>query len=140
MSRILFVVLAIFLLLGAFATSITDGIKTWRTEDTTESFSVSTGAGVTTANVTLNNDLFQDDVAEVISITSNITGESPIATTYTAATKVLLLSALNSSATHTVAVNYYADSESDVMLAVGPFLGLLIFGALIVGILLQAKK
>jgi len=139
MGRVLFIVFAIFLLLGAFSDPILDGIKGWRTEDTTESYSVVTGAGQTTANVTLTSDLFQDDVSEVIAITSNITGESPIASTYTTATNVLLVAALNPSATHTLGVNYYADSDNTVMLAVGPFFGILIIGGLIVAIFLKSK-
>ena len=139
MGRVLFIILAIFLLLGAFSDPILDGIKGWRTEDTTESYSVETGAGQTTANVTLTSDLFQDDISEVIAITSNITGESPIASTYTAATNVLLVGALNASATHTLSVNYAADTDNTVMLAVGPFLGILIIGGLIVAIFFKSK-
>jgi len=134
MGKVLFVLLAIFLLLGAFADPILDGIKTWRTEDTTDSFVVTTGAGETTENVTLTRDLFQDETSEVIAITSNISGETPIASSYTAATKYLLLSALNPSQSHLVTVNYYSDSDSTVMAAVGPFLGVLIIGGLIFAI------
>lgn len=140
MGRVFFVVLAIFLLLGAFSSPILDGIKGWRTEDTTEAFSVTTAAGVTTANVTLANDLYQDDVSEVISISSNISGESPIASTYSDTSGKLLVSALNPSATHTLTVNYYADTDSDVIYVVGPFLPLLIIGGLLVMILLTARK
>jgi hypothetical protein len=139
MKRVLFVVLGVFLLLGAFSSSITDGIKGWRTDAKTEAFAITTGAGVTTANVTLNSDLFQDDYAEVTSVTSNVTGESPIASGYTAATNVLLIAALNPSTTHTVTVAYLADTESNVMGAVGPFLGILIFGGLIFLIFGQSK-
>lgn len=139
MGKVFLMILAVFLLLGAFATPILDGIKGWRTEGTTEAHAVTTGAGVTTANVTLSNDLFQDDVSEVITITSNITGEEPIATTYTAATNRLLVSALNASATHTLTVNYRADSDSTVMAALGPFLAILIFGGLMAGIFMGMR-
>lgn len=140
MGKVLMAILLLFLLFGVFRESIFDGIKGLRTEDTTEGFAVSTGAGQTTANVTLNSDLFQDDVAEVISITSNITGESPVATSYTEATNVLLVSALNSSATHTLTVNYYADTEDTVMKAAGPFFGILFFGFIGFRILYGLKK
>jgi hypothetical protein len=140
MGKVLFGVLAVFLLLGGFATPIMDGIKSWRTEDTTESFAITTGAGETTENVTLTNDLFQDDVSEVIGITSNVTGESPIATSYTTSTNVLLVSALNPSATHTLSVNYYAEAEGDVIRAVGPFLAVFIIGGLLLAIVMTAMK
>ena len=58
-------------------------------------------------------------------------GENPVATTYTSATNVLLVSALDASKTHTISVNYYAETESDVMRVIGPFLGILIFGGLL---------
>jgi len=138
MGKVIFVVLAVFLLLGAFASPILDGIKTWRTEDTTQSFAVTTGAGVTTANVTLSSDLFQDNVAEVISVSSNIS-ETPAATSYVTATNYLLISALAASQTRTLTVNYYADTDNTVMAAMGPFLGVLIIGGLIFGIFMGAK-
>ena len=140
MGKWLVIILGIFLLFGVFASTINDGIVTWRTQDLTQSFTVTTGAGETTENVTLNNDLFQDDTSRVISITSNITGESPIATSYTAATKVLLVSALNPSATHTLTVNYYADSENGALMAIGPFLALLVFGGLLVGLVIYGRR
>lgn len=134
MGKVFIAILAVFLLLGAFASSINGGIKTWRTDDTTQNFAVTTAAGVTSANVTLARDLFQDDVSEVIAVTSNDTGETPAATSYTAATNYLLVSALTAGATRTLAVNYYAETDSTVMQAVGPFLGFLIFGGLLAAI------
>lgn len=131
MGRVFFAIFAIFLLLGVFRENIQDGIKGWRTNDTTEAHSVVTGAGVTTANVTLTDELFQDSTAEVIAITSNITGENPVATSYVSATQVMLVSALNPSATHTLTVNYYAETESTVVRIIGPFLSFLIFGFLL---------
>ena len=65
MGRVFIGILAVFLLLGAFATPINDGIKTWRTNDTSEDFAVTTAAGVTNANVTLAYNLYQEALAEV---------------------------------------------------------------------------
>lgn len=140
MNRMIGIVISIFLLFGVALTPITDGIKGWRTLDTTESFSVTTVAGQTTANTTLDRDLFKDSVAEVITVSSNISGESPIASAYTAATNKLLIAALNPSATHTLTVNYYADTDSDVMQVVGPFLGVIIIGGLVVMLFLKRKS
>ena len=140
MGRVMCIVIAIFLLLGAFVVPINDGIKGWRADDVTEAFAVTTAAGVTTANVTLSRELYQDEPSEVISISSNVTGETPVATLYTSATQVLLVSALNPSETHTLAVNFYAETESSVIKVVGPFLSLLIIGGLIVLIFMGARK
>jgi len=137
-----YILLGIFLLLGAFAAPIMDGIKGWRTDGATvsNSFAVTTVGGQTTANVTLTRELFQDDVAEVATITSNVTGEVLIASAYTGTTQVLLLAALNPSETHTITVEYYAETESTVIRAVGPFLGVLVIGALILVIFQNSKN
>jgi len=141
MSKVFFAILAVFLLLGAFQASINDGIKGWRTEDTTEAYSpVTTGVGVTTANVTLTSELYQDKASEVIAVSSNVTGETPVATSYVTTGNKLLISALDADTTRTLTVNYYADSDSTVMAAVGPFLGLLIFGGLLFGIFLASRN
>lgn len=128
-GKVLLVILGVFLLLGAFASPINTGIKGMRTEDTTENSVVTTGAAATTANVTLASDLFRDNVAEVITITSNRTGESPVATSYTAASNKLLVSALDAGQTRTLTINYYAETDNTAMRAIGPFLGILVFGA-----------
>jgi hypothetical protein len=128
-GKVLLAILAIFLLFGAFASPISDGIKGWRTEDITQNFVVVTGAGVTSANVTLTKDLFQGAASEVIAISSNET-EVPVATSYDESTNNLLVSAINASKTRTLSVEFYADSDSLVMQAIGPFLGVLIIGGL----------
>jgi len=128
-------ILSIFLLLGAFRTPISDGIKGWRTTDSTQAFAVTTAAGVTSANVTLSYDLYQAATAEVIGITSNVTADVPVATTYTEVTKVLLVSGLEESKTHTLSVEYYAETDDEVMRVLGPFLNFLIFGGVTFGII-----
>src|SRR4030042_674822 len=109
MGKIFIAILAIFLLLGAFRSPIIDGIKGMRIEEQSQGFAVVTGVGASTANVTLSSDLYQDDTAEVTSITSNETGDAPVASTYTAATKVLLVSGLESSKNHSLTIDYNAD-------------------------------
>lgn len=139
MGRVVIAILAIFLLLGAFATPILDGIKTWRTDDTTESKQVTTGGGVTSANVTLTADLFQDKHTEVISVSSNET-ETPIASAYYASGNKLEISALAAATTRTLTVRYYADTTDTVILAVGAFLPFLILGFLLYTIVAGSKK
>lgn len=132
-------ILAIFLLLGAFSGAILDGIKGWRTEDTTQSYVVATGAGVTTANVTLSLELYNDEVTEVISVTSNET-ETPIASSYDDATQKLLIAALNANDSRTLTVNYYGLPDDDVMNAIGPFLGFIVIGGLVFAIVYGVWK
>jgi hypothetical protein len=134
MGRVFIGILCVFLLLGAFATPINDGIKTWRTNDTSEDFEVTTAAAVTSANVTLSYNLYQEALAEVQSISSNDTDDTPVAAAYTDATKYLLVSGLDGDTTRTLTVDYYAETDSTVMRVLGPFLAFLIFGFLLMGI------
>lgn len=134
-GKVIIGVLCIFLLLGAFSKPIIDGIKGWRTNDTTQSFAVDTAAAVTTANVTLAYDLYQAAVPEVISIISTLGTDSPSSTTYTEATKVLLVSGLIAAESRTLTINYYAETDDSVMRVLGPFLGVLIIGGCVAFIL-----
>lgn len=128
-GKIFIGVIALFLLIGPFASPISQGIHTWRTYDQTDNFAgVETGVGVTSANVTLSGDLFQASTDEVQSISSTIE-ESPVALTYVEATQVLEVSGLSANQTRTLSVAYYAETEDVVMRAIGPFLPILIFGA-----------
>ena len=133
MGRIVIGIIALFLIIAPFSTPIIDGIKAWRTNDTTQAEVVVTGAGVTTANVTLDYELYQAATAEVQSITSNETADNPAAQTYTESTQVLLVAGLSPSLTRTLTINYSAETDDTVLRIVGPFLGILIFGALIWG-------
>ncbi len=129
LGKVFVAILAVMLLLGAFATSISNGIKTLRTNDTTQGFTVA--AGGATANVTLSYDLYQAAVAEVISITSNETADVPVGSSYAEATKYLLISGLDASKTHALSVRYYAETSSEIWRVLGPFLALLIFGGIL---------
>jgi len=133
-GKVLVGLIAIFLLIGPFSSPITTGIHNWRSSTSTESYVVTTGGGVTAANITLGHDLYQAATGEITTISSN-NSETPIASSYTEATKVLLVGALNASETRTLTVAYAAETDDTVMRALGPFLSFLIFGGLIGAIL-----
>lgn len=130
-GRVLVAIIALFLLLGAFASPITNGIKTWRTDSLTQTPTVVTGEGITTANVTLTSArlLFQADVSNV-QITSSIT-ESPVASAYVEVSKDLFITGLTAGQTRVLTITYLAETEDSVMGVLGPFLGILIFGGII---------
>ncbi len=136
MGKVLVGILAVFLLLGAFASPINTGIKGWRSNDTSEPFIVTTAVSVTSANVTLSYDLYQATLAEVQSITSTDGTDVPTWTAYVEATKKLTVGGLNDDASRTLTVHYYAETESDVMRVLGPFLSILIFGGLLFGVIM----
>jgi hypothetical protein len=82
-----------------------------RTEAHTENFAgVSTGSGVYSANVTLSQDIFDNTVLSVTSVSSNITGDAPTAATYNSVSNVLNVSGLTAGSTRTLSIGY--DMES----------------------------
>ena len=122
-------ILSLFLLLGPFQPPITDGIHNWRTNDTTEAFTVTDLSGVSSANVTLAHDLYQAATGEVISIASDNVTEAPVVASYTESTKKLYFDGLQSADnSRIITVRYYAETDDTVMRALGPFLSVLIFG------------
>jgi hypothetical protein len=129
MKNLLMVVFILFLLLGVFRQEILDGIKGWRTNDTNETVLATTGEG-TTANVTLSYDLFQAQLAEIIGMTSNNGTDTPVATAYVEATKVLTVGGLVPSVTRSLAIHYTAETTDATMRIIGPFLVILIFGGI----------
>lgn len=137
---VILAIIAIFLLLGPFRQPIVDGIKGWRASDTTENFVVATAAAQTTANVTLSYDLYQAATAEIIEITSTDETDTPVASTYTEATKKLLVAGLNDDSSRTLTVQYYAETDDDTMRIIGPFAGFLIFGGIIFAIVWKLWK
>ena len=134
------VILVVFLF--AFSGAITNGIHDWRTDSITQTVSVTTGGGVTTANVTLNRELMNDAVTEITSMTSTIS-ETPIAGTFTAP-HTLLLTNLTASQTRDITLVYYSETEDTYLQIFGPFLTILIFGgilaAIIMGIFVGGKS
>ena len=87
------------------------GIDDFRLQDQADPFVVASGA--TSANVTLSQDLYSDDTINVSSITSNTTGDAPIANSYTSATNVLNITGLDSGSSHYLTVTYSVDRLGD---------------------------
>lgn len=125
--------LAIFLLLGAFAVPILNGIKTWRTDgEATQTASVTTAAGATSANVTLAKDLYQANITNVSSVTSSEGTDVPAVSAYDETTKKLEIAGLDDDLTRTLTIVYYGETDQEIMRIIGPFLGILIIGGLVV--------
>ena len=137
MKSIFVGIIAIWLLIGPFHPGISAGITGWRTNITTEAFVVVTVGGNTSQNVTLGHDLFQSATGEVISLTSNVT-ETPVASDYDTDSKNLLVGNLDTDTTRLITVEYYAETDDDVMRVIGPFLSVFIFGGLAFAILASA--
>jgi hypothetical protein len=134
------ILLGLILLFGVFGSQISDGVKDWRSDPATEAFIVATGGGVTTGNVTLSYDLFQAVTAEVTSITSTVGTDTPVATSYVEATKVLTISGLTASTSRTLTIIYTAETEDTGMRTAGPYLLFLVFGIAIFFLVQSSKK
>lgn len=87
---------------------LTTMVYDFRTDQKDDTFTITTGAGVTTANVTLAKPLYDDDT-QTISFTSNVT-ETPAVSSYTTSTRQLLVSGLEPSDTRALVVTYDVDA------------------------------
>ncbi len=131
--------LIIFLAIGPFRQPMMNGIKGLRTVDTTQSFVVVTGGGITAGNVTLSRDLFQANIANIDSIASTYS-ETPAASGYDEDTRVLLLAGLAEGQSRTLTIQYSAETDDDTMRAIGPFLLFVVFGLILFIVIYSMAK
>jgi len=90
------------------------GVQDFRsTEYTQVSGNVTTNPGITSANVTLVQDLFMDRNSEVESIVSSNTLDVPLVSTYTAASNRLLVTGLAESNTRNLTIVYNIANLAD---------------------------
>lgn len=101
------------LLLVAAAPFAFASIDEAASDEYTENFnSISTGAAVTTSNVTLAQDIYEDHINQVISISSNVSSDSPSATAINTVSRLLDVSGLSPSTIRTLSVTYRTDSST----------------------------
>lgn len=131
----------IILLLGA----VMAGIRDFRSAEISRPYNVTTAAGITSANITLTQDLYDDDTA-YITITSNITGDAAVPFSYTPATRSLLVSGLAENSLRQLSVEYRYNQldtywGADLASKVWPlFLGLGIIGIIIGAVIVGTRK
>ena len=126
----------IILLLSA----VLAGIVAFRSSSYTDTFNTATVAGVTSANITLSQDLL-DGATYNAKITSSNTNDAPNPNAYNSDTKILNIVGLEASATRLLTVKYNYGSlaayipGADIMARIWPVtLGLAIFGLVGAGI------
>ena len=100
------------MIVGLLLSPFMDSIMDFRTDEPSESYTVATGAGATTANVTLSNTLWDDDTSS-ISMTSNATLDSPTVSAYNTSTRVLTVAGLQASTSRTLTVTYSTEGLAD---------------------------
>jgi len=107
-AALLVAALIIILLLPASILAIDQ----FRLDEQSDPFNVTTGSGVTSANVTLSQELYGDETRNA-SVTSNLTGDAPIASSYTSSTQVLNVTGLVASESRQLTVEYKIDRMGD---------------------------
>jgi len=95
-----------------FMLPITEGIYDFRTDVRDDNFyGIETGVGVTTSNVTLHTNIYDDDT-ETIDILSDESTDIPAYSAYDTGTRVLTVSGLAASGNRTLTVSYDIDALS----------------------------
>ena len=137
------VLLAVILML--LLSSALTGINDFRMTDQTELHAKTTTSPATSANCTLTCDLFNDDIANVSSVTSNNTSDAPLAAAYTSSTNALRVDGLITDSSRTLTIVYKRDGLTEAPGAsigakILPVLLLLAIIGLLAGAVIQATK
>lgn len=88
---------------------ITMAIYDFRTDLRTDTFNTSTAVGVTTANETLLDDLYDGDIGSV-DIASDDATDAPLANSYNSTSRVLGMTGLTENTTRTLEISYDIDA------------------------------
>lgn len=88
---------------------ITDLIYGFQTDSRTDSFNVTTGVGATTANCVLVKEVYDDDTSTIV-ITSDLSTDVPVFTSYNGTSRLTEFSGLTASSTRTIDITYDTDA------------------------------
>lgn len=129
-----FTIIGAIIVLVLFGTMLM-GIREAQTDEQEDAFgAVVTGGGITQADVVLTAPLYGEVLTNVVSITSGLGTDVPLATDYTVLTRTLEVSGLTASQTRTLTVTYQYGALDDYM-GVNTFFGFIPF---LVGIAIVA--
>jgi hypothetical protein len=95
-----------------FMLPFTGAIYDFRTEVEEDTFNYATAANVTTGNVTLQEEVYDDDT-DTIGISSDLTGDVPLFSAYNTTTRLLDMTGLLESSNRTLTVEYDTNALSD---------------------------
>lgn len=114
---IMAIVMAVIGIMIAFIMfpTVMDSANDAATDPQTDALTSTTGVGETTDTVTLTQPLYDDSVTNITSITSTNGADTPAASTYASATRILTVSGLAASGTRTFTILYAADATSNYM-------------------------
>lgn len=140
LALIIGAVCVILLLSGALA-----AIHDFRSTSIEEQYDITTGAGVTSSNVTLVHELFGDNTISA-TVTSDLNLDAPIAYSYTSSTQVLLVTGLDESQTRRLTIDYRTDGLWDypgagLTARMWPLLlGLGVIGLIVAAVIVAVKR
>ncbi len=118
-----FAIIGAILILVLFGTMIS-GMREAQTDEQEDNFGAEvTAPGTTTADVVLTAPLYGEELTNIVSITSTLGTDVPLATDYTPLTRTLEVSGLDDDASRTLTVTYLFGALGDYV-GVGTFLGL----------------
>jgi len=92
-----------------FMLPLTSGVYDFRTDLNEDTFNYETGGAETTANVTLDKAVYDDDT-DTITILSDLSTDSPLFSTYNTSTRLLDITGLTVSENRTLTVAYDVDA------------------------------
>ena len=107
-----------FILFGALLTSV----DSWAYTDASTSRTVTTGAGVTTGNITLGNPLYNANLDNISELTSTLDTDDPAPSAYDEDNDVFTVSGLTQSESRTIAVTYLTERTDSYLATFSPYL------------------
>lgn len=107
--KVAMTVIGVIICLLLFGTMI-GGITDAQTDERTDTFISTTGIGETTDDVVLVSDIFDDNLNNVVSITSNNSDDAPLPDTWVGASNTLTVRGLNADDTRTLTIIYKYDN------------------------------
>jgi len=119
--RIFYAFLILLVSAFLFMLPVSEAIDDYRQMQRTDTNTVDTAVAVTTGNVTLFSAIYNDDTS-AITITSGLSTDVPLFSSYNTTTRLLAFSGLTANATRVITVVYFIDALS-ASAAVNTFLG-----------------
>ena len=107
--RIFYAFLIVMVSAILFMLPLTEGVYDFRTDPRTDTFSVDTGVGVTTANESLLSDLYDCDMSS-IDIDSDLATDNPQYYAINCTTRLLDITGLTANTTRTLSITYDFDA------------------------------
>jgi hypothetical protein len=105
--------IVIVLVLAMTLPAVGPAVKAFRTDVVSQSFTVATAGGETSANVSLSKPLWDASVIEITALSSNTTDDAPVASSYNGTGQLLQITGLAVDTSRTLSVSYRTGGLTD---------------------------